>query len=499
MMMSRKTTISLFFAILLGMLVGVFLFSDIQITVQPKSGHAENTTQSEPPKQLRSLKDLNDAFVSLAEQTRPSVVTVFTEKTVERRVMNPFDFFGFNQPFKDFFNHPDNPKQPETRKDIRKGLGSGVIVSQDGFILTNNHVIDKADKIFVRTHDDRTLEASVVGADAKTDIAVIKVEENNLKPLEFGNSDDIRVGEWVIAIGSPLGDNLEQTVTHGIVSAKGRSNLGLADYEDFIQTDAAINPGNSGGPLVDIDGRLIGINTAIASRTGGFQGIGFAVPSNMAQKVMNSLIKDGKVTRGWLGVTIQDISESMAKGLNLKSTDGAIVGSVVEDSPAEKAGLKTGDVIVELQGERVKNTVSLRNRVASTPPNKTVRLKVLRDGKPKTILVTLGELPSDNEVVAQKDSKIEKLFGFSVASYNSTYAQKYNLKSKKGLVVVGIDPSSNAYRNGLREGDLILQFNKKEVASLSGFKKNLKQLDEGENVLFLIERRGNKLFVAFTR
>jgi serine protease Do len=499
--MSGKTKFSLFFAILTGMLIGVMLFSDIQITLQPKSSNAENSNNSQnnqntqPPGQLKSLQDLNNAFVSLAEQTRPSVVTVFTEKTIERRVVNPFDFFGF----KDFFNQPENQKQPETRKDIRQGLGSGVVVSDEGYILTNNHVIDKADKIFVRTFDDRRLEAKVVGADAKTDIAVIKIDDSKLRPLSFGNSDKIRVGEWVIAIGSPLGDNLEQTVTHGIVSAKGRSNLGLADYEDFIQTDAAINPGNSGGPLVDIEGKLIGINTAIASRTGGFQGIGFAVPSNMAKQVMNSLIKYGKVTRGWLGVTIQDINESMAEGMNLNSTDGTIVGSVVEGSPAEKAGLKTGDVIIKLNGQNVKNTVELRNNIASTPPNTTVTLQVIREGMQKTIRIKLGELPSDEKLAGPASTKIEEVFGFSVANNNASYAQQFNLKSTTGLIIVKIGPSSNAYRNGLRTGDLILQLNKQDVTSIAEFKSDLNKLKEGENILFLIERRGSKMFVAFTK
>ncbi len=499
--MSGKTKFSLFFAILTGMLVGVMLFSDVQITLQPKSSNAENSHSSQnnqnaqPPAQLKSLQDLNNAFVSLAEQTRPSVVTVFTEKTIERRVVNPFDFFGF----KDFFNQPENQKQPETRKDIRQGLGSGVVVSDEGYILTNNHVIDKADKIFVRTFDDRRLEAKVVGADAKTDIAVIKIDDSKLRPLSFGNSDGIRVGEWVIAIGSPLGDNLEQTVTHGIVSAKGRSNLGLADYEDFIQTDAAINPGNSGGPLVDIEGKLIGINTAIASRTGGFQGIGFAVPSNMAKQVMNSLIKYGKVTRGWLGVTIQDINESMAEGMNLNSTDGTIVGSVVEGSPAEKAGLKTGDVIIKLNGQKVKNTVELRNNIASTQPNTTVTLQVIREGMQKTIRIKLGELPADEKLAGPTSTKIEEVFGFSVANNNASYAQQFNLKSTSGLIIVKIDPSSNAYRNGLRTGDLILQLNKQDVTSIADFKSDLNKLEEGENILFLIERRGSKMFVAFIK
>ncbi|NTV47868.1 MAG: Do family serine endopeptidase, partial [Chlorobiales bacterium] len=375
--MSRKAKYSIGLAMLIGILVGGFLFADVHVSVSPRSTNATTTELTAGPtttttpaadRQISTLRDLNNAFVEIAQNAKPSVVTVLTEKTVQRRVFNPFDFFGGGSPFDDFFGQQPQQQQPRSEKELLRGLGSGVIVSKDGYILTNNHVVAQSDTVYVKTFDGKTLPAKIIGADPKTDVAVIKVNADNLTAIKIGDSDKLRVGEWVMAIGSPLGENLAETVTQGIVSAKGRSNVGLADYEDFIQTDAAINPGNSGGPLVNIDGELVGINTAIASRTGGFQGIGFAVPSNMAQRVMQSLIKYGKVTRGWLGITIQDIDENIAKGMKLKSREGAVVGSVLENSPAEKAGVQTGDVIVEVEGKAVKNTVELRNMIAGVAP-----------------------------------------------------------------------------------------------------------------------------------
>jgi len=504
--MNKKAKISLIFALAVGMLVGAFLFSKIEIHVKSNESEAspsalqsqvKNAVVPAKEREIRTLKDFNDAFVDIAQSTKPSVVTVFTEQTISRRAVNPFQFFGFDQ----FFQNPNRGQAP-TQKELRKGLGSGVVVSHEGYILTNNHVIDNADTIYVRTHDERTLPAKVIGADPKTDIAVIKVEDDELKPIKIGNSDKLRVGEWVIAIGSPLGENLAETVTQGIVSAKGRANVGLADYEDYIQTDAAINPGNSGGPLVNINGELIGINTAIASRTGGFQGVGFAVPSNMARKVMQSLIEYGKVTRGWLGVTIQDVNESIAKGMDLETKDGVLIGSVLNDSPADKAGLKTGDVIVALNGKRVKNTVELRNNIAGTAPGTSVRLTLVREGREKTVRVKLGQLPSDDalaNVSSSSSESMKELLGFAVSSLNRELAAKYQLDAdEKGVVITQIDRSSMAFREGLREGDLILAINKVRIESISEFEAQVKKTSKGDTALFLIERKGSKLFIAFS-
>ncbi len=500
----KKNKLSYLFLILAGVAVGGLVFSNLEFTFPAKESKvavtnhinlaaAANTFEDKP---IRTLKDFNDAFVQIAESATPSVVTIFTEKTVNRRFMSPFDFFG--SPFDDFFESPRRRDESSNgRKEVLHGLGSGVIVSSDGYILTNNHVVDKADTIYIRTHDNRKLQAKVIGTDPKTDIAVIKTEAKNLKPIAIGNSDALRVGEWVIAIGSPLGEKLARTVTQGIVSAKGRANVGLADYEDFIQTDAAINPGNSGGPLVNINGELVGINTAIASRTGGFQGIGFAVPSNMARQIMQSLIKTGKVTRGWLGVTIQDVDENIAKGLKLKKAEGVLVGTVVEDSPAKAGGLKTGDVILEMNGKKIRDTVELRNSVARTSPGTTVKLTIWRDGTIRKLSVKLDEIP-DQPVAAEQQQEMDDLLGFSAAPMSPDLASRYRLQTDAGKVVVtDVEPAGNAYRAGLRSGDVIKAANRKNITSYKQFLSIVGKVKQGDLLFLLINRGGSNVYFAF--
>ncbi len=500
MKMNRLSSLLL---ILAGVAIGGLVFANIEFTVSDREHEAAvsnrvnhataaNAGQDMP---IRTLKDFNEAFVRIAESATPSVVTIFTEKTVNRRFISPFDLFG--SPFDEFFSIPRDRNRGNGRKEVLRGLGSGVIVRRDGYILTNNHVIDKADAIYIRTSDNRKIDAEVVGTDPKTDIAVLKVEAKNLKPIAIGNSDDLRVGEWVIAIGSPLGENLARTVTRGIVSAVGRSNVGLADYEDFIQTDAAINPGNSGGPLVNISGELVGINTAIASRTGGFEGIGFAVPSNMARQIMESLISRGKVTRGWLGVTIQDVDENIAEGLQLKKAEGVLVGTVVEKGPARAAGVKTGDVILEIDGRKVLNTVELRNQIAATAPGKKVMLTLWRDGVLKKVGVKLGELPGQEDAPVG-EPEMDKQLGFSAAPLSPDLAARYRLESGgKGVVITGVDPSSNAYRAGLREGDLIRAANRREITSYKQFLGIVGKMKKGDLLFLLVERGGGKVYFAF--
>jgi serine protease Do len=448
---------------------------------------------------LTTLRDFNQAFVDIAKAVNPTVVTVFTEKVYKVRGM-PSPFFGspFEDFFSEFFGRPYNRQpQPEEREFRQQGLGSGVIVSTDGYILTNNHVIDDADTVYVRLMDDKTVPAKIVGADPKTDIALLKVEEKNLPAIKMGDSDKLQVGEWVLAIGSPMSPNLAHTVTSGIVSAKGRSNVGLADYEDFIQTDAAINPGNSGGALINLDGELVGINTAIATRSGGFQGIGFAVPVNMAKFVMESLIKHGTVVRGYLGVYIQDIDETMAKAMKLPGTEGALVSDVTEDSPAAKAGIKQGDVILEMNGEKVKNTTQLRNTIAATMPGTEIKLKIWRDGKEKTVEVKLGKLEPD-KVTPETEEKLESLFGFKVKPFNSELGEKYQIEGKRsGVVVTEVKPGSNAARAGLREGDLIVAVNRSKINSLEDFNKAVAPLKKGDAVLLQVVRQNRNFFIAF--
>lgn len=462
------------------------------VSSHPNSSIAAETLRSHP---IRTLNDLNDAFVDIAESATPSVVTIYTETEVDRRIMTPFDFFG--KSFGEMFNFP-SPEEPNVRKEVIHGLGSGVIVSQDGYILTNNHVIDQAGSIAVMTSDNRKFTAKIVGKDPRTDLAVLKISASGLKPIAIGNSDRLRVGEWVIAIGSPLGKSLARTVTQGIVSAKGRVNVGVADYEDFIQTDAAINPGNSGGPLVNIGGELVGINTAIASRTGGFDGIGFAVPSNMAYRVYTSLVKNGKVDRGYLGISIQDVDENIAKGLHLSTVEGALVGTVFQGGPAAKSGLKTGDVILEFNGRQVSSAAELRSQIASQAPGSDAVVKINRDGAMFTVNVRLESQPESAVTSAEGGVAASELLGFSVSPLNAEIAGRLNMKANlHRIVVTSIRKSSKAFSVGLRPGDVVISVDKKPVDSVAAFNAIVKNKKKGDLLFLLVERGWNRMYFAF--
>ncbi|WP_242664260.1 DegQ family serine endoprotease [Chlorobium sp. N1] len=503
----NRKTMNPLLLLLAGIAIGALVFSNLEFSFsgfgsgrdgglllsgKPHYAEAKNTIEDYP---VQSLRSFNEAFVQIAESATPSVVTVYTEKTVSRRLRSPFDFFGHQ--FDDLFSFPRLDPE-EGGKQVLHGLGSGVIVTDDGYILTNNHVIDGADTVSVRTSDNRRLDAKVIGVDPKTDLAVIKVEAKGLKPIALGDSDRLRVGEWVIAIGSPLGENLARTVTQGIVSAKGRANVGLADYEDFIQTDAAINPGNSGGPLVNINGELVGINTAIASRTGGFEGIGFAVPSNMARKVMDALITKGRVTRGYLGVSIQDVDENLARAMRLPKAEGALVGTVVAFSPAAKAGVATGDVITGFNGTPVKSSVELRNRIAGLAPGTEAEITLLREGTTRALRVRLAEQPAAEATAASSAGEANRALGYSAAPLTAAEAGALGVSPDAGKVVItSVEPSSNAYRAGLRKGDVILAVNRRNVESYAAYGEAVKNVKEGELLFLLVSRQGNKIYFAF--
>jgi len=501
MKMKRITTIPLVFVV--GMLLGVLVAGLLN---WPSNGNASNSTvvpETETPAAVKPspamdadlIKNLNDSFVSIAEAVKPSVVTIFTSRVVEG-VGSPFGRLPENHPFNDFFER-FFPRSPDDRERQVRGLGSGVIVKEEGYILTNHHVIRGADEIQVMMHDGTKVGGEIVGTDAKTDLAVIKIDGDGLQPLKFGNSEQLRVGEWVLAVGSPLSENLARTVTSGIVSAKGRSNVGLADYEDFIQTDAAINPGNSGGALVNLHGELVGINTAIASQTGGFQGIGFAVPINMARQVMDALITKGKVVRGWLGVYIQNIDQNIASAMDLSTTEGALVSSVTENSPAQKAGINAGDVIIALDGEKIKEVTQLRNEVASRSPDSEVTLTVLRNGEKKKIKVMLGQLPEEEATPQMQKSSFDKL-GFSVQTLTDELANRLGYDpSEEGVVISQISQTSAAYQAGLRQGDLIKEVNKRRVATAADFSNIVEQLSSGDSMLVFAKRGQNTFFAAF--
>lgn len=498
--MNRKSKYLIVISVFVGIVIGALVFS--QFNNCSEAGLLRNpaalfgTTEIIPAKDrpISSLRDINNAFVEISKSVTPTVVTVFTEKTYKIVQRNPLQDF-----WNDFFyGGPGRQQQPKEKEYQQKGLGSGVIVSPDGFIITNNHVVEKADSIYVSTVDEKIYPARIIGADPKTDVAIIKIEANGLNAIKLGDSDKLQVGEWVLAIGSPLGANLAHTVTQGIVSAKGRSEIGLNTYEDFIQTDAAINPGNSGGALINLDGELVGINSAIISQSGGFQGIGFAIPVNMARNVMESLLKFGKVIRGWLGVSIQNIDENMAKALKLDGTKGTIVSGVADDSPAAKAGLQPGDAIIELNGSKVKNASQLSNDIAGLGPNSKVTLGVVRDGKKIEIKVVLAEFPS--EVAAIPDAPaVNKQLGFSVSQVTQELAKKYALSPKIfGVVVTAIDKNSPAFGAGLREGDVIQSINRKKVGSINDFNTVLQGVKKGDYILLNIVRQNSSLFLAFS-
>ncbi len=484
--------------LMLGLVVLAYVFlPEMHSTHTQTSGSANAMTApaTVPASQrpIGSLADLNNAFVAIAAEVKPTVVTVFTEKTFEVQqnpFMNPFfNFFGDQQ------QQGGSPQQYK-----QEGMGSGVIVSADGRILTNYHVIANADSIYVRTSDKKQYTAKIIGSDEKTDVAVIKIDAIDLPVINIGNSDSLRVGELVMAIGSPLSEDLAQTVTQGIVSATGRSNIGLTDsgYEDFIQTDAAINPGNSGGALVNMNGELVGLNSAIATRSGGFQGISFAVPSNMAVAIMNSLLTNGKVVRGWLGVTIQDVTDKIAKAMDLQDLNGALIGDVLKDSPAAKAGLQAGDIVVKLNGKEIDNSSTFRSSIASMQPGTDVKLSVLRDGKPMDITVKLGEMPSEGTLAAL-GGNYQQLLGFSVSNSTSDLARKYSQNPNlQGVIVTSIDKNSSAARAGLQEGDMIFSVNRHRIENVDEFSATLKGVKKGDTLLMRVQRGDQGFFLAFT-
>jgi len=431
-------------------------------------------------------------FVALAKKLKPLVVNISTTQVSEGRGSREFSSpFGDEDPFNDFwrrfFGGPA-PRGPQRQR----SLGSGFIIDGDGSILTNNHVVENAQKIVVKlAADDQEYEAKVIGRDPKTDIAVIKINaKTNLPAATLGDSDRLEVGEWVVAIGNPFG--LDSTVTSGIVSAKGR-HIGQGPYDNFIQTDASINPGNSGGPLINLRGEVIGINTAIFSRTGGNMGIGFAIPINLAKEVLPQLRGKGKVTRGFLGVLIQKVTPEIAESLGMDKGNGALVANVTKDGPADKAGVKVGDVIIEFDGKEVKDSSDLPIIVARTPVDRRARMKVLRDKKEITLTVSVGEL-KDEEVVASAPEKGE--LGLTVQRLTPQMAESLGLDKPEGVVVTAIEPGSAADEAGIRRGDVIVEVDRKLIRNLDEYKKAIAAIRKGRGVLFLVRRGDNTLFLA---
>lgn len=440
---------------------------------------------------IRTLADFNNAIVNIADRTNPTVVTITTERTVRQQVQSPFEFF---------FRNPEGGQERERQV---RGLGSGVIVdSGEGYIITNNHVIENADEINIRLYNGDEHSAEVVGADPGSDVAVLKVDIEDLPAIPLGDSEGIRVGEMVLAIGSPLQESFAHTVSQGIISASGRSSVGLNLYENYIQTDAAINPGNSGGALINLDGELIGINTAIASRSGGSQGIGFAIPINMVKSVMEDLIEDGRVSRGFLGIEMGgEVDRTMARALDMDSPRGFIIGDIEQGGPADEAGLKSGDVVVELDGEPVRDFFDFRVAIASASPGTEVELGIFRDGEEMSITVELGELNPDEiaSVDPQVEEELTETLGFEVSDLTDNIRQQLRLEEDlNGVVVAGIQQSSPAFRQGLRQGDVILQVGNEVIENENQFYTLMNNyLEAGEDALLMrIYRQGRNMFVA---
>jgi serine protease Do len=430
-------------------------------------------------------------FSELAEKVRPGVVNLQVIKKVRNVGMGFRNFpgfpFGDKNPFGEFFGPFSQGNSPGSFE--QRGVGSGFVISRDGYILTNNHVVEEADQIKVKLSNGHEYKGKVVGRDPKTDLALLKLEgASDLRPLNLGNSEDLKVGSWVVAVGSPFG--LEQTVTAGIVSAKGRV-IGSGPYDNFIQTDASINPGNSGGPLVNMKGEVVGINTAIMAEG---QGIGFAIPINMAKEIAGQLQNKGHVTRGWLGVTIQEVTPELAKSFDLKENKGALVAQVNPGSPAEKSGIQQGDIIIEFDGKAVSESKDLPRIVASTPVGKMITVKLWRDGKIIDRSLKVAEMKEKGEIASSSPS--QKSLGIAIQDLTPEIAQGLGIKQAGGVVVTQVEPGSPAAEAGLQSGDVIREVNRKPVKSTDDFVQKIEKAKGQETVLLFVQRGENHLFAA---
>jgi serine protease Do len=436
------------------------------------------------------------SFADLAEKVKPAVVNISTTSTVKISG-NPFRQFsgpnqgGQNDQFDDFFKRFFNEVPDQEMK--QQSLGSGFIINKDGYIITNNHVVDDADEIKVKLSDGREFMAKIVGRDSKTDLALIKISSpfGNLPILALGDSDKMRVGDWVLAVGNPFG--LEQTVTQGIISATGRV-IGSGPYDNFLQTDAPINPGNSGGPLVNLKGEVIGINSAIVPNG---QGLGFAIPSTLAKSITTQLREKGKVIRGWIGVTIQTVTPELAKSFGMKEAKGALVGDVVKDGPAEKGGIKTGDIIVSFDGKKLKTSNDLPRLVAETAVGKSVDVTVIRESKEVHLSIKVEQLTE--EKIAEQSSAPVQSFGMKVYNITPQLRQQFGTTEISGVVVVSVEQGSLATESGIQPGDVIKEVNRKTVRSLADYNESMGGIAKGQPVLMLLQRGKQTFFVSMER
>jgi len=442
-----------------------------------------------PAKEPLDVASLEEAFIDVANKVKPSVVSIFSERTVSFAPQERFgeDFFK-GSPFEEFFRGFGWPRREYKQK--QRGTGSGVIIDISGHILTNYHVVAQADKITVRLYDGREFEGTTKGSDPKTDLAVVQIKSENLNPAALGDSDKLRVGQWAIAIGSPFG--LEETVTVGVISATGRSGLGTPTYEDFIQTDASINPGNSGGALCDIRGEVIGINAMIIQPG---QGIGFAIPINLAKVISQQLIKRGRVIRAWIGIGIQDLTPELRRQFGVTDKEGVLINKIFPEGPAERAGLKIGDVVKGIDGQEVRNSRELVQHVLRKEVGQEVKLKIIRDGKETTIPVKTEQMPGEMRAEAEVPEIKKEWFGLKVEELTPQLAQRWGITAKKGVVIVEVEPGSAGHSARVQPGDVILEVNRKKLGNIEDYQRAMQASNPTEGVLFLINRKGSNIFV----
>ena len=493
-----KNLISRPASLALGLVLGVagagFAHTIQKVAVNAKATATEKA-DANPPATLK-LAESNEgpsktSFAPVVKAVLPSVVNISSSKVVKASAEG-MEQLQMDPMFRQFFGQ-GGMEVPKDRRE--KALGSGVIVSPEGYILTNNHVVDGATDVKVTLSDKREFQARIVGTDPKTDVAVLKIQASNVVPLTIGDSSKVEVGDVAIAVGDPFG--VGQTVTKGIISAKGRGGLGIEDYEDFLQTDAPINPGNSGGALVNDRGELIGINTAIISHgSGGSQGIGFAVPSNLARQVMDQILKNGKVVRAYLGILPQDVTPSMAKAFGEKEAKGIVVGDVSPSSPAQDSGIQRGDIILELNGKPISDSNQLRMSISMMAPGTSVQLKTMRNGNERNLTVKLAEMPTETaKLNSHEEGGSKALDGVEVSNLNPEIAQQLGVPDNtKGVVVTSVDPASKMAESGLSRGDVIQEVNHQSVKNVSEFQNALQK--SGDQPLLLVNRGGRTLYIA---
>ena len=480
--------------LLYGLAVVTLLFGLLDCIENNRAVSLDKTEKDK----LTTARSLGQAFVEVSKRVQPAVVNVNTEKTVTVKPWERFgeDFFR-GSPFEDFFRgFGFSPRERDKEyRQKQRGGGSGVIVDKEGYVLTNNHVIEGADKVKVKLNDGREFTATVKGQDSRTDLAVLHIDSKDLPVAILGDSDKLEVGEWAIAIGSPFG--LEHTVTVGVISAKGRSGLGTGTYEDFLQTDASINPGNSGGPLINIDGEVIGINAMIIQPG---TGIGFAIPVNMAKQILNDLIKQGKVVRPWLGISVQDLTPEMMEHFKVKEKEGVLVGQVFPGTGAEKAGILSGDIIKSVDEKPVKNVSELVKEILRKKVGQPVKLSIIREGKEMTMDVTTSAQPDKPEAARQKENGGEEKLGANVQELTPQVAARYGISGvKNGVVITGVGDGSAAEEIGFQEGDVILEINRKKIESLRDFERAMKDASLEKGILFHIHRKGSSFYKSYKK